>query len=452
MSDTEKRMKIISLTAENVKRLSAVAITPDGNLVEIVGKNGSGKTSVLDSLWWALDGSGNVQSDPIRHGADEARITVRIGDGLNDASQELIVKRIMKRREDGSVNQTLTVEGGQGARFMHPQKMLDGLCGALTFDPLQFQRMKAGEKFDALKSFVPGVDFEAIEAANKQDFKNRQDLNREAKQLESAAAQISVDPDDLTEMINVDALVDEMAAVADANALLAKRRQKREQAAADIERLRQSARDRRSEADRLNDLADNDIENAVRLSDQLAQADPLPEDRNIEEIRARIATAQLSNKRASDHKRKVELLVSAAEIEKQAQALTDAMDQREAEKERAIAKAEMPIRGLSFDGPIVTLNGVPFEQGSDAEQLRASVAIAAALNPQLRIIRVRDGSLLDSDGMKMLAKFANEKDFQIWIERVSSDAQSGIIIEDGHVKGQNPDDILSQTSKKRGAK
>lgn len=49
-------MKIVSLTAENVKKLTVVEITPAGNLVQITGKNGQGKSSVLDAIWWALAG------------------------------------------------------------------------------------------------------------------------------------------------------------------------------------------------------------------------------------------------------------------------------------------------------------------------------------------------------------------------------------------------------------
>ncbi len=40
-------MKILTLTAENVKRLVAVEIIPDGHLVQITGKNGHGKTYSL---------------------------------------------------------------------------------------------------------------------------------------------------------------------------------------------------------------------------------------------------------------------------------------------------------------------------------------------------------------------------------------------------------------------
>ena len=43
-------MKILELRAENIKKLVAVEIKPDGNIVEITGKNGAGKTSVLDSI------------------------------------------------------------------------------------------------------------------------------------------------------------------------------------------------------------------------------------------------------------------------------------------------------------------------------------------------------------------------------------------------------------------
>ena len=49
-------MKIIQLTASNVKRLKAVEITPDGTLQIVGGRNAQGKSSVLDAIWLALGG------------------------------------------------------------------------------------------------------------------------------------------------------------------------------------------------------------------------------------------------------------------------------------------------------------------------------------------------------------------------------------------------------------
>jgi hypothetical protein len=95
---------------------------------------------------------------------------------------------------------------------------------------------------------------------------------------------------------------------------------------------------------------------------------------------------------------------------------------------------KMPVQGLTFGEGEILLNGVPFAQASDAEQLQASVAIAAALNPKLRVIRIRDGSLLDDLAMQRLAQFATATDMQVWIERVDSSGKIGFVLEDGHVK------------------
>ena len=47
---------IIELKAENVKVLKAIEIRPEGNIIELTGKNGNGKSSVLDSIIMALAG------------------------------------------------------------------------------------------------------------------------------------------------------------------------------------------------------------------------------------------------------------------------------------------------------------------------------------------------------------------------------------------------------------
>jgi len=88
-------------------------------------------------------------------------------------------------------------------------------------------------------------------------------------------------------------------------------------------------------------------------------------------------------------------------------------------------------RGL--DDPGVTLDGVPFEQASSAEQLRCSVAMGLALNPKLRVLLIRDGSLLDEDSLRMVAEMADAQGAQVWLERVG-DGVAGVLIEDGEVR------------------
>ena len=91
----------------------------------------------------------------------------------------------------------------------------------------------------------------------------------------------------------------------------------------------------------------------------------------------------------------------------------------------------MPVDGMGFGEDCILLGGVPFDQASDAEQLHASIMMAIVMNPRLKIIRVRDGSLLDDDAMELLNKIADEYDYSIWIERVDSSGKIGFVIEDG---------------------
>lgn len=53
----DKSYRIVSLTANNIKKITAVHIEPDGNIVEITGRNGAGKQQpisepVLTNIGW----------------------------------------------------------------------------------------------------------------------------------------------------------------------------------------------------------------------------------------------------------------------------------------------------------------------------------------------------------------------------------------------------------------
>lgn len=438
-------MKIIELRAENIKRLVAVSIKPDGNMVEITGRNGQGKSSVLDAIWWALEGSEHIQSVPIRKGATEAVIRLDLG--------EIKVTRTFKSKDDGYTT-SIVVEQENGARFQKPQSVLDSLLGELAFDPLAFTRMKPKEQFDTLRQFVPGVDFAAIDEMNKADFDARTDINRRLKEVNAQLAGTTIPLNPPSAMIDEGQLVADLEKAGEFNSNIERKRASREAfigetkreidrhsaIAASIDDLRKQIE--RSEAEMKALGADiTDRENRI------AQAEPLPEPIDTAKVRAAISHAKSNNEafqaaqRAIDTAKK--LKDSAIALEARSTALTEAMQKRSSEKQRAVAEAKMPIDGIAFGEGHVLLNGVPFEQASDAERLRASIAIAAAMNPKLRVIRVRDGSLLDEAALALLSSFATENDFQIWIERVDSSGRVGFVMEDGHLKTQTDDAVAA---------
>jgi hypothetical protein len=54
-------------------------------------------------------------------------------------------------------------------------------------------------------------------------------------------------------------------------------------------------------------------------------------------------------------------------------------------------------------------------------------------NPTVRVILIRDGSLLDEDNMSVIEEMAGDNDFQLWVECVGTDEGTGVYIEDGEV-------------------
>lgn len=410
-------MRIIELRASNIKRLVAVEIRPDGALVQITGRNGAGKTSVLDAIWWALAGTRDIQAQPIRKGCESAVIRLDLG--------EIRVTRTFKAKEEGGATTTLKVEDANGKVFNSPQSVLDAIVGELSFDPLAFTRMGPKEQFAMCRAFVPGVDFDALEQANKKDFDERTEINRRAKDFRARADAIRLPSGPVPEMVDVGDLQDQLKAAGDHNTALATKKANRE-----------AARGRIAAID--DQIAALQAEK-TGIEERLAEAGPLGEAIDTEALRAKLDEALQGNDvaRQAAQRRELEGLAKAAEGG--ADALTTAMKERTEAAAKAVAAAKMPVPGLGFGEGCVMLNGQPFDQASDAEQLRASIAIAGALNPKLRVIRVRDGSLIDDDGMKALAAYAEANDLQVWIEKVDSSGRVGFVLEDGHLAGAAPD-------------
>lgn len=426
-------MKILKLSAENVKKLVAVEITPSGETVIIAGKNGAGKTSVLDSIWWALAGTSNIQAQPIRKGETKARIRLDMG--------ELIVER--KFTEAGS---TLIVENAEGARFPSPQKMLDALLGELSFDPLAFSRMDPRKQFDELRRVSElDVDIDALDLLNKGDYGKRTDINRDAKAKRAQADGIAAPAGEIAQPIDESALVAELQKAGEVNTEIETRKARRVAAQEQANAKKQAGVDARNRAAKLREeaaefdkVASMVLAEAAEIEKKIDGAEPLPAAIDVTALRQQIDTARETNIKITAsiqaRDRKAAAISEAKALEAKAAELTAGMEAREKVKADAIAKAKLPVDGLGFGAGIVTYGGIPFDQASSAEQLRVSLAIAMAANPKLRVIRIQDGSLLDDESMLAIAEAAKANDYQIWIERVDTTGKVGIIIEDGMVK------------------
>jgi hypothetical protein len=396
---------IINLQAENIKKLIAVDISPDKKVVKITGKNGQGKTTVLDCIWWCLGGSKAVQPDPIRTGESEAYITLKLSDGIT-------ATRKFKYKKGGELTTSLKVEGRAGS----PQAILDKIVGDLSFDPGAFNRMDKKAQFDVMKKLVPGVDFDKIEWQNKEDYDERTLINRQYKEKKSAYEQMTYDKE-LAGHVEID------------DELLMK---ELEQASSE----NQEAEKHNARIDAINGRLEELRAEAKKLKEELATLGEKKTISDISKLSEQIGKAREINKHIELKKVKENIKKEAEEIKEKSDNLTARIEKRNADKQKAIEAANLPVDGISFGDGEILLNGKPYCQASDAEQLNASVSIAMALNPELRVIRVRDGSLLDDDSMRALEALAEKYDCQVWIEIVDGSGKVGFVIENGEVKNQ----------------
>lgn len=421
-------LHIVNLVAENYKRLVAVDITPDGNVVTLSGRNAQGKSSVLDAIFAALAGgeASRATKQPIRDGQDVAVVRLDLGD--------YIVTRRWNDDDAGSLTvETPPTADGRKQNYSSPQKLLDELVGKRAFDPLAFTRMSPAEQVATLVATVE-LPFDPAELDRERAgvFDQRTEINRTVKQLEGQLAGLPK-PIDGTPEVEVSAadVIREFDLAREHNAALDAETRNLELAQSAAEQAKARVAEIEAELARAQDHA---VSTWDDYQAKLAKFKAGPERIDTSEISDRLQKVEQTNvavRAGQEHRRVAAQLAAKREEAAQFTLALQAIDKR---KSDALSAVKFPIDGLSFDESGVLYKGIPFSQASAAEQLRVSAALAMATNPQLRILQVRDGSLLDSESMQVLTELAEQNEFQVWVEVVDESGQVGIVIEDGRVK------------------
>lgn len=411
---------IVAFEAENVKKLKVVRIVPPAaGAVIVAGENEQGKSAVLDSVEYAFCDGRALPLKPIREGEKRAVIKLDMG--------EFIITRIIT--PSGS---RLEITNADGTKVNGPQAMLDGLRGELSFDPLAFSRYKGREQVDALKK-VLGLNFSEVDKEREELYADRTRLGREVKQAEGLLKSF---PDPAAQP---DAYAVEPVDVAELNDKLL--RANKINAEADdygvkIERLRDAVRgydDRIAELlQQVEAIRQTKAQHERRIAELQEERDRLetvPTAELVEQIR----NAEKINTAHRAYQARQATLAKLRDLRAEADSCTRLIEDIDREKNQAIQKAAggLPVPGMGMTEECVTINGIPFEQCSSAQRLKASMAIGLAMNPGIKVMLIRDGSLLDEANMAIVAQMAVEAGAQVWIERVGSDSKATVIMEDG---------------------
>lgn len=436
-------MKIIRLQAQGFKRIVCADITPGEPLVRVGGNNAEGKSSLLDSIMAALGGAGAAPVKPIHTGQDYAAIRVELGDN----EPAIVVEKFF---DDAGEKLKITTADG----FKATQTNVDAMLGRMTFDPLAFSRLKPADQAAELRRLVPlSVDLDALSREDAADKTARRDVNRDGKTMLARVEAIEVSGI-IPERPDRDAISAALASAGEVNGAIEAERLSRDRQRRTFEGYAPHIAAKRDRADALRREADQLTADANRAEQEATEAlealDALPalgEPVDTAKLTADLAQADrdLALLARVDERKRLEGELET--LRGRSKSYTDRMAERATLRAKALADAVMPVPGLALarlcdvvpneeaEDLIVTFEGEPFSQASGAQQLRVSMRLAMAANPKLRIMLIKEGSLLDANGLALVRELAVEGDYQVWLETVGEGDGSGIIMEQGRVRG-----------------
>jgi hypothetical protein len=366
-----------------------------------------------------LGGSGNIQGQPIRKGEASGVIRLNLG--------EIAVER--RFTEKGS---TLYVENTEGMRFKSPQDVLDKLVGSLSFDPLAFMRMDKKKQFDTLRDLT-GVDLSDLEKDRAEIAERGRVVKQDIKKLDAQIGALQVPEDAPDTEISATDILSGIQAAMERNRQNAARREALSVDGAAANRLAEEIKQLRIT------LEQKEREHSKKIDDLVKNTEIAAGfvDEDVQSMQDKLHGIEEHNKAARTRIQKEKLTAEHDMKKNELTGMEAAITAIDMERITRITDAKFPLSGLSFGDGIVMYGGMPLDQSSSAEQLRVSLAMAMALNPKLRVIRITDGSLLDTESMKIVEQMAESEDFQVWLECVNESGKMGIVIDEGRVIADN---------------
>ncbi len=409
--------KINRLEVENVKRVKAVKIEPTANgLTVIGGNNGQGKTSVLDSIAWALGGNKFKPSAAAREGSMvPPYLHIVMDNGL-----------VIERKGKNSDLKVIDPDGNKAG-----QNLLDSFVEELALNLPKFMQCSNKEKANTLLQIIGvGEQLVALEKEEQDTYNRRHAIGQIADQKEKFAKEQDYYPEAPKDLVSASELIKEQQEILAKNGENQKKRQnlvsiqKMHDAAVDkVEKLKREL----SEAETELAKAISDLVTANKSVENLVDESTAELEKNIQEIDDinRKVRANLDKEKAEE---------DAREYRTQYDSLSTELKDIRQKKTDLLLNADLPLPGLSVESGDLTYNGFKWDNMSGSDQLKVATAIVRKLNPQCGFVLLDKLEQMDKESLKEFGNWLEAEDLQAIATRVSTGEECSIIIEDGYVK------------------
>ena len=421
-------LKINKLEIENVKRIKAVKLEPKENGLTIIGgNNNQGKTSVLDSIAWALGGEKYKPSQAAREGSViPPTLHIVMNNGL-------IVERKGK-------NSSLKVTDPSGQKA--GQQLLNEFVEQLALDLPKFMESSGREKARTLLQIIGvGDQLDTLDKEEKELYNERLYIGRTADQKEKFAKEQPYYPDAPKELISPSELIRQQQEILAQNGENQRKRERLHELEQEYQKvneqmemlLRKQAEIESSLVIARKSAADLHDESTAELEESIF---------NIEKINRKVR-ANLDKDKAED---------DAREYRNQYNSLTQKIEQIRDQKVKLLDSANLPLPELSVKDGELIYKGQQWDNMSGSDRLKVSTAIVRKLNPKCGFVLLDKLEQMDLDTLKEFGGWLEAEGLQAIATRVSTGGECSIIIEDGYVADEEkPEEPTIKKTWKAGA-
>lgn len=414
-------IKINKLEIENVKRIKAVKIEPTANGLTIVGgNNNQGKTSVLDSIAWALGGEKYRPSQAQREGSTiPPTLHIVMNNGL-------VVERKGK-------NSSLKVTDPTGNKA--GQQLLNEFVEQLALDLPKFMESSGKEKAQILLRIIGvGDQLEVLDRKEKELYNNRLSIGQIADRKKKFADEQPYYPEAPKELISPSELIRQQQEILARNGENQRKREQVEKYKSSVFFIRQSVDSMREQLEQEEQKLKEAEEN-LRIA-QMNASDL--QDESTAELEASLADIEEINRKVRANMDKDKAEDEALDYKNQYNALTTEIDKTRNAKTDLLQSAELPLPDLSVKDGELIYKGQQWDNMSGSDRLKVSTAIVRKLNPKCGFVLLDKLEQMDLNTLQEFGQWLEQEGLQAIATRVSTGGECSIIIEDGYVKEPDP--------------
>ena len=427
--EKQEGYRIVKLHISNIKRIKAVDITPQKDLVIIEGDNANGKTSVMDSISYLLGGTRLIPKEPIRKGETEG------------FAQAIIGNFEVTRKWSNPYTSYLKIKTAEGMSPGNPQTFLNERIGSFSLEIAELMNMSKEERIAVFKR-ITGLNLDDLTKKHEKVMLLRYDENKTLARLKVEIKSYE-DLPDIKEGLDIDELQKDRKEKEGEN----KKREDRKTGIDEQVTWKDNIEMDTAEAEeeiitfqkQIDDLKKGNEERAGILT-EVEKTITLEQEKwesmvewDLSEIDGKIKEAVEQQGLIVKLERKDSVKEEIEIVEKVIKKHNDNLDKIKDERTKRIKDSAVPVEGVQFDGETIRYKDIEFEECSTAERIEMSIAIGIKENPKIRILLIRDGSAIGKATMERIKELAKENNFQIWIERVSNTKGNEIYIEDGQI-------------------